>query len=695
MPEPRDIGVDQAEEEQVSFHFLAPDGVVYDNLDNHPVESLEKVMRRPGLYLRFAYNRGLNLLFFQDQQDIEPRVREQDPEILSAINKVIAFVQETFSAPWPKPANGTGYGEPPSTCQARRLSDYQVAWQYLTKYLSAELKDTKMEQFSSPIDINIAEYYEARQEGDQGYVKSFHPEGLTFMGKTFHGPTMVINKAPVDPKAPIDYGHLSLYIVSWYLMHFQEITRAVMTDSQRAYLALNLKNLRINEFGYDVFYVAYDPSTGRTPVYPYATKSNETISTDEAKREISLKIEENLKKLGKPVPEGQLYTAPVVVFSYLPYRKQIVWQSTDPSSVDDNVTKKMCDSARGQVLSWYGIKPDEITESYDPSTHLPNLAKMSHYYVVWQYISDIMAPRYGFDPEKYDIEVLECPKPVGDALAVYISSAAEEEDRSNEVRETRISFGISVKYPFIAINTLNKDYGLSLNALIHEYEHYINDVFLKKKERVPFKDFNDPNVSEEERTRRFFSYISSQKEHDAHVEQMVYMLHMGMTDGDIINTFAPIDMMSYRAEYRLILADAKKIFEADRSKKRVPQKYVSPKPAVQMAPEEGLVRAQEPKEEEPEAKGPEVAADVEASSENNVRTSELDIGVNNWFWEGLQEIINRPRHINTHPEKGQDDTFNLSRMRRQPHVEQALEDDRDKDGGFLKSLEQLLRESQI
>jgi hypothetical protein len=694
MPEPRDIGVDQDKEEQVLYYFLAPDGRVYENPDNHPVESLNKAMKQEGSYVRFAYNKDLNLLFFQDQSEVEPSIRERDPSVLSQINTIISFIQETFSSPYPKLGNGTGYGEPPSSCQARRLSDYQVAWVYLSKYLSSEFKRTRMERFSTPVDINIAEYYEARSDGDKNHVKSFHPNGLSFMNKTFHGPTMVINKAPAKAGEPIDYGNLSLFIVTWYLLHFQEITGSVLAPYEKAYLALNIGNLRINEFGYDVFYSAYDPSTGKTPVYPYATKTNETISEDEARRDLSRKIAENLQKQGKPIPEGQLYTAPVVVFSYLPYRKQIVWQSVDPSMVSDEITSKMCDGARKQIQAWYGIDSNEVNESYDPSSHLPNLAKISHYHVAWQYITDIMAPRYGFIPEEYDIEVLECPKPVGDAIAAYFSSPQEEEDRGSNVREMRISFGITVKFPFIAQNSLNKDYGLSLNALIHEYEHYINDVFLKKKERVPFKDFNDRNVSDEERARRFFSYIASQKEHDAHVEQMVYMLHMGMTDRDIIDTFAPMHLMAWRAEYRLILGEAKKIFEKDREKKKIPKQYVSPKPAMPEKPEEDIVRAKEPQESQvQQEKNP--AADVEATGTKPIKLSELDIGVNNWFWEGLQEVINRPRHVNIKPEQGQDDTFNLSKLRHQPHIEKALDDDRDKDSGFLKSLEQLLRESQL
>ena len=697
MPETRDMGVDQEGEEQVLYYFLAPDGTVYENPDNHPLESLMKAFKKRGFYLRFAYNKTLNLLFFQDQNEMQPMVEERDPRAINAINHVVSWIQEAHESSYPALGNGTGYGEPPSSCQARRLSDYQVAWQYLSKYLSNELRETSLEKFVTPVDINIAEYYEEKGEEDEGFVKGFYSDGLTIMNKTFHGPTLVINKAPEIPPhqrqykkehrhKTVDYGIISMYIAAWYLKHFQEITGAVLSDFDKIYLTYNLRNLKVKEFGYDVFYVAYNPADGSYPVYPFATRTTETITKKDAQRDLGRKIAENLQKEGQPVPEGQLYSGPIVVFSYLPYRKQIVWQSVDPEISSDPTTSAMCSAARKQVVAWYGVNPSEVMESHDPSKHLPNISKMSHYHVAWQYIRDIMALRYGFDPDEYDIEVLECPRPVGDAIAAYISV---KEDENQEVKDIRIGFGISIKFPFIAVNSLNDDYGLSLNALIHEYEHYINDVFLKKKERVNNKDFNDPTVSEEERTRRFLSYIASNKEHDAHVEQMVYMLHMGMTDRDIIDTFCPITNMSWRAEYRLILAEANKIFAADRAKKIVPKQYTTPKPAVQKVLDEEIARAKEPEEK------PEVTRDVEASSSHEVKTSELDIGVNDWFWEGLQELINHPRQVNIWPDDPQNDTFNLSKIRHQPHVEQALEDNRDKDQGFLKSLEQLLRESQI
>ena len=697
MAEERDIGVDQEGEEQVLYYFLAPNGKIYENPDNYPVDSIAKAFKQPGSYIRFAYNKLLNMLFFQDEDQTKSRVEERDPAILDAINTVVTWVQKTHKSSYPKLGNGTGFGEPPAVCQARKLSDYQVAWQYISRFLKSEFQGTSLEEHSTPLDINIAEYYEEKSENEYGYIQSFHPDGLSIMDKTFHGPTLVLNRAPEIPayymgrppkeqRRVVDYGLISMYIAVWYLKHFEEIAGTQLSQAEKYKMYKELREFKINDLGYDVFYAAYNPADKSCRVYLHSRNALETISVDEARKILSGEMAKYMQDKGIPVPQGPLYTGPMIVFSYLPYRKQIIWQSVDPRiSQSDKVINKMCDDSRKQVMSWYGTKPEEMTESWDPSKHIPNIAKMSHYAVAWHYICNVMAPRYGFNPDEYDIEVLECPRPVGDAIAVFISTKEEQSENEN-VMEAVIGFGLRIKYPFIAINSLNDDKGLSLNALIHEYEHYVNTMFQKKKERVPFKDFNDPRVSEEERTKRFLSYITSQKEHDAHLEQMVYMLHMGMNDRDILNTFCPISMMEWRAEYRMILNEAKKIYLGDRAKKKIPQQYTRPKPAVSQ-PQEEIPKKPQEVQQEPK--------DVEAASSTTIKTSDLDIGVNDWFWEGLQDLMNQKRHVNQPNPQNESVGFNLSRMRHQPHLEQALDGDRDKDESFLKSLEQLLRENQI
>ena len=708
--------VEEVEDDGIDFYILTPVGLfptgkeIIPNPDNLPVDIVQKSFENNELFIRFAYNIGKNLLYLQDRTIIEPLINDGDILVRKGMNKILRFIrlkQEQYFKKMGKPINeieppGTetdGYGDPPGVCIARKLSDFHSTWVYLNRYLQEEFKDypsfkdnPNLMELAKPKDINVCEFYATPEEEESinssDYVIGFEPKGRTFRGKTFHGPTIFVNKGMHKSKKftsatpdDIDYGLIGIQLSAFYLRYFKAITNASITPIEQITLLLGM---RMDDIGYDVYYAIYNPRTNEPVVYEYK-KNQTTIINEEQARDI---LEERLKEKfvaerpNDPIPE-KMYDGPIVVFSYLPHRKQLIWNNIDPhlaSGIYETMLKGIRNNFQTHVFK---DQPQEIIESFDPSTALPQLKQISSYTVVWEYLKNIMGPRYGFDPTQYNIEVLECPRPVGDAIAVYFRSKQETDEKVPDLmNEIQLTYGISVKFPFIAFNSLIKNIGTKYYALIHEYEHYIDEIFKKtKKVNISSGSFNERGISAEERDKRFMDYINNPHEHTAHLEQMVYMLHMGYGEQEVLNMFGPKENYLYRAEYRKLLQEAKNIYRVDRSNKITPKQPASI-PTSPFGIPVPMVELPDP---------------IQGSA--GIRTAAVDISINPWFWQGLQENINTKRHKNdsfkTNPKISPEPIRVQVPTKAKDTIEGLLSKDWDSDEDFFKTIEQLLAESRI
>ena len=159
-------------------------------------------------------------------------------------------------------------------------------------------------------------------------------------------------------------------------------------------------------------------------------------------------------------------------------------------------------------------------------------------------------------------------------------------------------------------------------------------------------------------------YLDDQKERGKVSDFMLYMLETGMSNKEILDFFSRRDNAVRRAAYMDVLKDAYGKYSAERKQRR---------------------------------SGTEKLA---------AKTATVDIGINDWYHFGLQESLNQAQHTNNKQEEpasvqpGQR-PYNFRSKKKQPQppqgprsVEGLLGNKHDQELGYMKTTEQLLRESQ-
>lgn len=118
--------------------------------------------------------------------------------------------------------------------------------------------------------------------------------------------------------------------------------------------------------------------------------------------------------------------------------------------------------------------------------------------------------------------------------------------------------GLKVNPPFILLDSLTQpSVGDRHNALIHEYQHHIND-----KLNIPSPRYN----MEEQSIENMLIYLKSPDEIQAHIHQSMYLLEMGMTKDQIIKRFLSnqnisTELMPVARRYAFFVDQAEKQLE--------------------------------------------------------------------------------------------------------------------------------------
>lgn len=247
--------------------------------------------------------------------------------------------------------------------------------------------------------------------------------------------------------------------------------------------------------------------------------------------------------------------------------------------------------------------------------------------------SELGKDRFGKDLG--ELAVVEVPIGVPRG-AMLVRKSSEEPDR---LKDFRVRFGLAVDYPFLAVDNRTHSLGGKYRAMLDALAKPSGEG--KKASRWI------------ERDREFVSEIRSEEQARKVQRQMEFMLRMGMPRTYIVDFYAGRQDPPKRAEYRMILRKAWD--KAGIGTRR----YAASKTA---------------------AIGP--AYDV-----------------NSWWHIGLQEELNRAQHDSADQRQALE-PYNMRKIRehkgpKKKPYEALLNPQRDKDLGYMKTTEQLLRESRI
>jgi hypothetical protein len=351
------------------------------------------------------------------------------------------------------------------------------------------------------------------------------------------------------------------------------------------------------------------------------------------------------------------YRGPLILFSYMPAREQIIFQNVHPDDMKEyEVYSRMLADIKSRVSKTKKIAEDKLIVTHDDTMNSPFVTTMSKQGVLWDYIKNFLAPTVGIEAK--DIYVIEAPlSREGNIKAMFVRGPEEENDLP-AMKEAKISHGISIPFPFIAVESRISNLGEKYHALLHEYAHYVQKLRDVPHIAYSFEGGINAGANDQERDRRFVEYINNPLEQDAHMRQMIYMLEMGMSPAEVLDFFAPRKSLLHRAEYGKIIDQAIKIYADNKAERRK-------KPA-----------------------------DIQKPTE---KTARLSPGINDWWYLGLQEQMNEAQHSNN-PLAPTSKPYNLRKTKPVPSsapktTEGLLSLKHDKEMSYMKSAEQLLQES--
>lgn len=634
---------------ELQYFIVGPDKKVYKNPHNLPAKNIQSLDKfKNGLVMRFAFDPTTGDFFVQDD-DWRDNIENVDPESWNLLNSAIKYIGEKFGIDQVKKR----YGEPPGSASLSHLSDYGIAWNYIENYIKKDFE-------TDAVDLAVIEY--APEEDVKAVV--FHEDGFSYGSVSVAEPVLVVNrKAMNGADKTVDYGLVNHRLIFCYLINLRAIAKKSLSQSQYDSFSKTYKE-HMNPKKFSLFFAGF--SQNGAEVHKANEKQSDRIQNEQSLRQ-SLRtakcqdcntlndgLADHCSKCNSANLEyGREYTGPLVLFTFLPERKQLVFQNHHPEDMDRGSLKELLDKIKTTISAVYKVPEEELIYSYDPSTMSPFVSMMSRYQVVWDYICNTLCPREGIDPK--DIPVYDAPVSMHGGLASFISNEGDENEKTEGGLEYRISYGVSLPYPFIQVTARIQNLGLRYNAMIHEYKHYVD--YMKKNLSAMPEKYEDKEMS-------FLAYIRSPDEQAAHMEQMVHALSMGMRAPDVLNMFAKTDNLLARAEYSKILDKAIEVFNQQRGIKAKPSPK-APEPQQFITHEGGCVKLTR------------LAKDMDSS--------QIPALVDWWNME--VGVVNTPLTPSPKDEKKDKATAEgLNALVSMSH---------DADLGFMKPLEQLLRESRV
>lgn len=577
-------------------------GKVFVNSQKLPLESLLEASQFAGdsKLMRFVFIPDMNVLYIQDGREWHSQISDGDEDAWKILNSALWFIRNNFNA-----QPNLKYGDPPGSAAARKLSQFDQAWDKIKEYVHQEFE-------AAAKDIPVFEYTPTEKiDVDVG----FSAGGIKIGDLSSEGPTFLINLG-IDIFGAPDYKKINSALVDRYLENIQSIH----PSEWKTHIAGEGLYFAIWHNGTRVFRATHE-------------QAGRLIDEDFLREEPSL--------------NG--YSGPIILFSYDPKRNRILLRDThhEELSQGDSLKGMLADIKR-KIAKSHKASDSDMVMSHDDIAGRPFLTKISRQHILWDFIQDTLSGKAGFQPE--DMPIIEGPLTKDRSIkAKLVNSPEDEQDIPLELA-LRAKHGVPVTYPFIAVESRLPTMGAKLHEILRVYaEKY------QALQSVPMIELNfqKDNVFQSKKD------LSNKLDDGINLtEWMKYMLEMGMTKKSILDFFADRGNAGARGMYIMPLLKALDETRAARIERREP---------------------------------------------SQTKLASLDLGINDWQFIGLQEALNSSQHVNdkqTQPAGGIK-PFNLKEKRQEQFsqgprtMEGLLHKQHDREMNSMKSMEQLLRESQI
>lgn len=351
-------------------------------------------------------------------------------------------------------------------------------------------------------------------------------------------------------------------------------------------------------------------------------------------------------------PALKNYKGPLLMFSFFPQSKKIALHDNYRDNLEKyGRTRQMLDDIKRRLVKKKGLSEISMVIADDDVSTKPMITKLSKFDILWDLINDFLSPGAGIAPK--DIPVVQVPLTSnGKVKAMLVEDLADEESIP-VARQMRIKHGIAINYPFIAVDSRIKSEGMLFHVLLREYAKTQPEL-----QHLPILDYmfaEDYNEGD-----KFLDFANNSEEMSNTVDAMEFMVRSGMPSKAIIDFFSPRKNLIHRAVYTNHLDMALKKIEEDQVKR-------SPLPPMS-------------------------------------KKASIDSGINDWYWVGLQEQMNTTKHVNdqqAEPAGGATEEIKPFNLRRKQlltgprSTEGLLHHQHDEQLNYMKTMEQLLRESRI
>jgi len=346
-------------------------------------------------------------------------------------------------------------------------------------------------------------------------------------------------------------------------------------------------------------------------------------------------------------PSLRGYKGPILLFSFDSKSKRLTLHNAYRNTIEkSNFLKQVLGDIMRKMAKVKSISESSIILAQDDMSTKPFVTKMSRQGFLWDFIRDVLAPEAQMQP--YDLSIVEAPLTKDGEMKAKLVLTPEDERSIPAAVALRAKHKIDVKYPYIAVDSRIKSNGMKYHELLKEYASLFQSL-----QQLPLIHHNfteDGAPFDEYKTQ-------SMKTENKEQQAMAYMLETGMERKAVLDFFSPRENIEHRAYHMKMLDKMFDIYKQNKAKRRVQSAGIN-------------------------------------------KTASLDLGINDWYFYTLQEGLNETQHTND--KVPVDPTKPINTLKREPQVSQSqnsteglLNKKHDRELNYMKTTEQLLRESRI
>lgn len=482
-------------EEKYLFFFVGSDGIVRKNNENMPLDILKKkYITNDELIFRFIFDKQNNTLFIQDES-FRDRISMGDNLCWNMLNQSLLELEKQTGLRLPN----RKFGDPVDSGIIRKLSDYKSAWEKISLFFNNEFN-------VNPIDILVYEYVPTKGNNIKDIMMIYPQteiENIT-INECGIAINRLINKKDMYKEKDVSFETLCNVLFCFYLENIKEIMSSINTKESLSILS----KIQEDNKSYNNMFAIYE--NNKTRIFEINNKNEHLFS--------NLKIRKSLKN----------YDGPIILFCFDNSQNTVIIKNYLISCIiNNNIGKKILNDIIDFMSKVFKVDKQNILVSFDTSFGLPHINKIRNIFPLWE----IIAQKYT-DP--INIDIIETPFLHNGSKSVLINNSDDEDLKSPKLKAFRSIRGISISYPFIAVNNL-----ISRGKIISEILKTYNDL-RQEKEKEPSGE-------------KLILFLNNKEKREKIKYQMSCLIMMGIKLKDILDIYSDQSSLIKRAEFRNIL----------------------------------------------------------------------------------------------------------------------------------------------